>query len=329
MDEAQLNAVSGVGAGVASLAVVYPLENLTTVMQANKDSSDGKTKSTWAHVAKLFRDGEIWSVYKGFSSGLFAYSSSMACFFYVHVHAKAIVAKLLGLTVEQMGPVHHLLAGWAAGTATCVIVNPLWLVNTRQKMGKYRSLLHGLMSIVREEGFTGLFTGIRSNMFGPTLNSGIQFMVYETLRALIVKMRKGNDPSAVEFLVLGALAKLVATVATYPASTVTTRLQTQNIDKDKKNKTKKNSQVQPESSSTSKKNKKKPQQPRKKFTGPLDCARFILKNEGVGGFFVGLDGRLAQYAIQNAIRMAVLESISSTIKTRLPFLVAASSASSE
>lgn len=81
----------------------------------------------------------------------------------------------------------------------------------------YTGLIDGLIHIATTEGINVLWSGI-----GPSLllvsNPAIQFTVYEALKRHI------PAKSAIAFFLMGAMAKTIATIATYPLQLVQARL---------------------------------------------------------------------------------------------------------
>ncbi|XP_059634762.1 peroxisomal nicotinamide adenine dinucleotide carrier-like isoform X3 [Cornus florida] len=89
--------------------------------------------------------------------------------------------------------------------------------------------LHAAREVYKEAGITGFWKGIIPTLI-MVCNPSIQFMIYETsLKHLRVKratIKQGmKDVTATEVFLLGALAKLGATVSTYPLLVVKSRLQ--------------------------------------------------------------------------------------------------------
>ena len=116
-----------------------------------------------------------------------------------------------------------MLTGTIAGTITSVLTNPIWLlviktrvINTRllvkDKSQKKEGVWEAAASIQNEEGIAGFWRGI-----GPALmlvsNPVIQYTVFERLRVHVESTKKLTP---VDFLLLGAFAKLCATSITYP-----------------------------------------------------------------------------------------------------------------
>lgn len=107
---------------------------------------------------------------------------------------------------------NDLMLGIVAGAINVLLTTPLWVVNSRLKASPsqyYSGLLDGLVHIANCEGLSALWSGI-----GPSLilvsNPAIQFTVYEALK------RRFSPKTAGTFFLMGAFAKAIATIVTYP-----------------------------------------------------------------------------------------------------------------
>ncbi len=89
----------------------------------------------------------------------------------------------------------------------------------------YRSLSHAVASIVRADGWRGLYRGYRATVVRDVPFSAIQFTVYETLRTLLFPDASTlGSRLACEF-VAGGLAGGIAGALTTPLDLVKTHLQ--------------------------------------------------------------------------------------------------------
>lgn len=84
-----------------------------------------------------------------------------------------------------------------------------------------------IIRIINEEGYAKLWAGMSSSLL-LCCNPAIQFAVYETIKKILIA-RKPKDAnlralSGLEAFALGAFAKWIATVATYPLQVAQTRL---------------------------------------------------------------------------------------------------------
>ena len=133
-----------------------------------------------------------------------------------------------------------MLAGLIAGSATVILTNPIWVVNTRETARKdvddhnlkniaptetakevaQRSsgFLRILVDIVKSEGIGALWSGVIPALV-LVINPIIQYTVFEQLKTAVERRRRGRLTPNDAFL-LGALGKLMATGITYPYSTI-------------------------------------------------------------------------------------------------------------
>lgn len=152
----------------------------------------------------------------------------------------------------NLSVVENMLAGALAGSATVLITNPIWVVNTRmtakagpatvsstasdtgsdreglptiedpsgQRALQKRKLgtIGAVLKIAREEGWSAFFKGVAPALV-LVMNPILQYTVFEWLKKKVLARKGGRNLDAKTVFVLGALAKLVATASTYPYST--------------------------------------------------------------------------------------------------------------
>ena len=129
-------------------------------------------------------------------------------------------------------------AGALAGSATVLLTNPIWVINTRmtarenestetlptssnekpQKTGQ-PGTISTLLKIIREDGFFRLFAGVLPALV-LVINPILQYTIFEQLKQALEKRRKVGPTDS---FLLGALGKLAATSITYPYITVKSR----------------------------------------------------------------------------------------------------------
>ena len=130
-----------------------------------------------------------------------------------------------------------MIAGALAGSATVLLTNPIWVVNTRMtarksesnedvlpgnegKRTKKPSTLATLISLLRDEGPLALFAGVLPALV-LVINPILQYTIFEKLKDVLEKRRRVTPRDA---FYLGALGKLAATSITYPYITVKSRM---------------------------------------------------------------------------------------------------------
>ena len=153
-----------------------------------------------------------------------------------------------GRASKRLTTIESMIAGAIAGSATVLLTNPIWVVNTRMTTRKRHneteeSLLPGakaprapttvgtLLALIREEGPQALFAGVIPALV-LVINPILQYTIFEQLKNMLEK-KKRITPT-VAFL-LGALGKLFATSITYPYITVKSRMHVAGRDGGKEN----------------------------------------------------------------------------------------------
>lgn len=135
---------------------------------------------------------------------------------------------------SRLTTVESMIAGAIAGSATVLITNPIWVVNTRMtarqsasasdlpgsKPAKKPSTIATVLSLFREEGPTALFAGVLPALV-LVINPILQYTIFEQLKNTLEKRRRLMPRDA---FALGAIGKLLATSITYPYITVKSRM---------------------------------------------------------------------------------------------------------
>lgn len=184
-----------------------------------------KAKSTPAILADIVKEEGLLAPYRGWFPVICSLCCSNFVYFYCFHSLKA--GWLRG---KQSTPSTDLLIGIAAGVVNVLITTPLWVVNTRLKLQgskfrnadirptNYSGILDAFAQITRDEGVGALWNGTFPSLL-LVLNPAIQFMIYEGLKR---QLRRGvpRELSSVEVFIIGAVAKAVATIVTYPLQTI-------------------------------------------------------------------------------------------------------------
>ncbi|KIL55927.1 hypothetical protein M378DRAFT_188628 [Amanita muscaria Koide BX008] len=123
----------------------------------------------------------------------------------------------------------HIFSAMAAGTASTICTYPLWFIKTRfmtqsRDEVRYRHTLDAAVTIFKSEGLLAFYRGLLPSLLG-ILHVAVQFPLYEQLKAW---SRTPNEPLPIQkILMCSAIAKMTASVATYPHEVLRTRLQTE------------------------------------------------------------------------------------------------------
>lgn len=136
-----------------------------------------------------------------------------------------------------------------------------------------------MRDLYEEAGILGFWKGLVPTLVMVT-NPALQFMIYETLLAKITAKRPaGKGVSAGETFCMGAVAKLGATVTTYPLLVVKSRLQArQDIAS-------------------------------MRYTGTLDAILKMIRHEGWSGFYRGMSTKIVQSVFAAAVLFMTKEEL--------------------
>ena len=196
-----------------------------------------------------------------------------------------------------------MIAGFIAGSATVLITNPIWVVNTRMTARqsessdsilptstsprtpqKKPSTLGTLRAILRDEGFRALFSGVLPALV-LVINPILQYTIFEQLKNLLEARRPGRRVGPRDAFLLGALGKLAATGITYPYITVKSRAHVAGQNK----------------ASEAEGGK---EQVKAEGKGLLEGVRKVVKEEGWGGLYGGVGPKLTQSVLTAAFLFA-------------------------
>ena len=93
---------------------------------------------------------------------------------------------------------------------------------------RYTSSLDAIRKIFKEEGVTGLYSGVNGSLIGVASTNFAYFYWYSIIRTLYLSSQASPKPLGIGTeLSLGAAAGAIAQVFTIPVSVITTRQQTQ------------------------------------------------------------------------------------------------------
>ncbi|KAM6904870.1 peroxisomal membrane protein PMP34 isoform 1-T1 [Xenentodon cancila] len=284
-----VHAVAGAVGSVTAMTVFFPLDTARLRLQVDENR---KAKSTPAVLADIIKEEGLLAPYRGW----FPVICSLCCSNFVYFYCFHCL-KASWLKGKQSAPATDLIIGLAAGVVNVLVTTPLWVVNTRLKLqgSKFRSedirptnysgILDAFVQIARGEGVGALWNGTLPSLL-LVLNPAIQFMIYEGLKRWL---RRGNsrEISSLEIFVIGAVAKSVATIVTYPLQTIQSVLRFGQFNTTEKS----------------------------KLLSSMKTIKWLLvkrtRKDGMLGLFKGLEAKLLQTVLTAALMFLLYEKIAS------------------
>ncbi|KAI9149839.1 hypothetical protein H9P43_010018 [Blastocladiella emersonii ATCC 22665] len=299
MSDNVAHAVAGAAGGIVSTVATYPLITISSRQAAAKKGGDkaDEYKSFLDGCRKIVKSEGVAGLYSGINSAIFGIAVTNFVYYGAYETTKSGFLKTSGRRV--MSTIESMVAGAIAGSATVLVTNPIWVVNTRMTVKKDASddtassssgalkkkqaatAWDTFLAIIRDEGPTALWKGLLPALILVS-NPVLQFSVFEQTRGRLEKYRRnanGGKPvalSSFEIFVLGAIAKLAATGITYPYVLIKTRLQNSRTSQSKT---------------------------------ILDEFREILRTEGVKGLYKGIETKIVQSVLTASLLFTAKEEL--------------------
>lgn len=132
------HALAGAGGGILSMVLTYPLITLST--RAQVESRRAETAFLTA-VRRIVAQEGVAGLYAGLDSAVFGISVTNFVYYYWYEWTRAAFQKRASAagrggagrvaSTIKLTTIESILAGALAGSATVIMTNPIWVVNTR------------------------------------------------------------------------------------------------------------------------------------------------------------------------------------------------------
>ncbi|WOL04700.1 peroxisomal nicotinamide adenine dinucleotide carrier-like [Canna indica] len=313
MSDALINGLAGAGGGIIAQLITFPLQTVNTRQQTERDPSKSAARDGAVRQMLEVVKHEGWGrLYSGLAPSLVGTAASQGVYYYFYqifrnrAETAAQDRWKKGIGDGSVGMFQSLVVAALAGCVNVLLTNPIWVVVTRMQTHKkktnspctpdeiqsavienqpYRAS-HVVQELYDEAGLWGLWKGVVPTLIMVS-NPSIQFMLYETLLKKIKRRRASNAKgaeglTALEIFTLGAVAKLGATVITYPLLVVKARLQVKQGFHDDK---------------------------RHQYTGTYDAITKMVHYEGLSGLYKGMGTKIVQSVFAAAVLFMVKEEL--------------------
>jgi len=293
--------MAGAAGGILAMTATYPLVFLST-RAANETKEN---KSTFEALVDVLKREGFFGLYGGLNSSLLGIAITNGVYYYFYERSRGVILRSRSGS-KPLSTLESMLAGLIAGSATSVISNPVWVIQTAQTVRgmdtnsaeavvpppqKRPGVFATAARLLQTGGPAVFFRGL-----GPALvlvvNPVLQYTVFEQLKnALVVHRRKAGRMNPLltdwDFFMLGAISKLIATGVTYPYIVVKSRLQAGHTAA-------------------------------ARYRSALHGLRTIIAEEGVSGIYKGAGSKLLQSMLTAAILFASQRRIYELTKAIIP-----------
>lgn len=189
---------------------------------------------------RIMQADGIAGFWRGLPPTLVGIVPSRSAYFYAYQRSKSA----LGPYLPEGSPLNAMIAGLMAGITGNTLTNPIWMVRTRMQIladkaaGQvaYAGYRDAVQSIWRDEGVGGFYKGITASYWG-CLEGSAQFIMYEQFKTRLLKRlnkrraAQGLPPTdqlpKATYFWSAAVAKMCASILTYPHEVARTRMREQ------------------------------------------------------------------------------------------------------
>ncbi|ODV79291.1 mitochondrial carrier [Suhomyces tanzawaensis NRRL Y-17324] len=181
----------------------------------------------------------------------------------------------------------NVLAGMVSGAIGSVVANPLFLIKTRMQsytkahldtlVGQqtfYRGVWDGLSTVYRAEGFKGLYRGVDAAIMRTGAGSSVQLPTYYLTKNYLVAHSVFAPTSIWLHLVSSSVAGAAVAVVMNPWDVILTRVYNQKGNL---------------------------------YSGPVDCFRKTVRNEGFGALYKGFWAQFFRIGPHSVLMLMFME----------------------
>jgi solute carrier family 25 citrate transporter 1 len=274
--------IAGGISGGLEIIITYPTEYVKTQLQLSE-----KTKGPHAFtgpidvVKKTVREKGFFGLYRGLSSLLYFSIPKAMIRFAAFEQFKSLFQRGTNRPLRRW---ETLLSGMGAGICEAIgAVTPMETIKVKfihdqviSEKPRFRGFFHGVTTIVREAGISGIYKGLFPTILKQSTNQAIRFVVYSEVTTWMRKDNPTKALSPIQTFIAGGIAGAASVFGNTPIDVVKTRMQGLESHR---------------------------------YKSSWDCAVSIAKNEGLLAFYKGTTPRLGRVCLDVALVFTFYEQI--------------------
>ncbi len=301
-------AMAGLMSGVLTRSVVQPLDVFKIRYQLQTEAqSKAKYQSIGQAVKTVLKEEGISALWKGHMAAQYLSAVYMMAQFYgVDVFTRQVYTWFPKLNESGYSRTFVVSFGGLAGATFATTVSfPMDVVRTRvvaqsttnlsdPKALYYKSTPNAILTIVKREGFFGLYKGYLPQLLSMGPTSAIQFACYSTFTELYYYYLKNKTELTIfEKFQCGAMSGAVGKTVVYPLDTIRKRLQVQGFAEGRK--------ALGET---------------RTYNSMRHCIATMFKEEGMRGFFKGYVPGITKALVASGLYFSLFEFFKKLIVTQ-------------
>lgn len=264
--------IAGVGSGSLASIVCAPLDLLRTRMQVvgGLEKNGSTNPKIIKSIYEIYASDGIRGCFRGLGATLATVPAFWGLYFPLYEslkHQFMTLSSSYGDGGHNHHALVHLSSAMTAGAVADVVCNPMFVVRTRMQTEalhyfqvpaaerKPHGVAATIIGLYKEGGVPIFWRGLTASLLG-LFHVGIQFPVYERLKAEARRRSPNKEESALDLLLASGLSKMTAATITYPHEVIRSRMMDARGASAGKN--------------------------------VFETMRYIIKSEGYGGLYTGL-----------------------------------------
>eukprot|EP00053_Salpingoeca_punica_P012131 m.108430 g.108430 ORF g.108430 m.108430 type:complete len:491 (-) comp15866_c0_seq7:112-1584(-) len=218
---------AGACSGAISRTATAPLDRVRLVIQArNKALALPLSRE----LRRIYVDGGLRSFFRGNGVNVLKVIPESGAKFAVYDLLKPLIAK----DPDNVTTAERFIAGGTAGAISQALIYPMEIARTRMALappGLYTSIADCWRKVVLTSGWSGLFSGLGTSIFGIVPYAGVDLACNAAIKDFLTEEfeKRKVKPGVGTLLAAGIASSTVALLATFPVGVVRTRLQASNM----------------------------------------------------------------------------------------------------
>uniref|UniRef100_A0AAF5PVR1 Mitochondrial carrier protein n=1 Tax=Wuchereria bancrofti TaxID=6293 RepID=A0AAF5PVR1_WUCBA len=149
-----------------------------------------QSRSIYTFFKQIVVNEGFSALFKGIGPNLIGVAPSKAVYFCTYSSCKRLLNSL-DIFVSNSAMIHMSSAA-TSGFVAATVINPVWLVKTRLQLHKGPlSVTECIRRVWKADGFRGFYRGVTASYVGIS-ETVIQFVLYEEMRALLLKWKSSS-----------------------------------------------------------------------------------------------------------------------------------------
>eukprot|EP01083_Nonionella_stella_P016366 45721_1 len=222
--------ISGGIAGALAKTTIAPADRVKILYQVSSERRFS-LRAALRSVSKILENEGVLGLWRGNAATMVRVIPHASILFFSFSRYERFY---MNYRRSEMTPMSRFCCGALAGVTATSASFPLDLMRARlatqwgsRSSVRYHGYIHCVKTMIREEGLSGFYKGLKPTILGYIPYAGLSFALYESLKhyALELLPKESGEFQTVPRLICGGFAGVIAQSAAYPLDIVRRRMQ--------------------------------------------------------------------------------------------------------